>query len=237
MRWKRALLIVAIGSAFSATPVHRRRSRLPDEVPCSRRSHSSHCSYGCTRHLVTCRAHVAPLQGRSPVPDRSRVVVAPPRERHPLVSAQPSRPTQRRAGMGAGGRRRRPPGGESDHRPSRVAADRGTARRRRKAAAQCVARDRRDRERRRPSAANFYVQSAFIPTDPFYGTFALETSASSAAHRLAGQRHRRDPRHEPARTARASGLPRVHPCRQRRREAAPAAGAARHADRHRPTLS
>ena len=30
-----------------------------------------------------------------------------------------------------------------------------------------------------PLGRNFYVQSAFIPTDPFYGTFALETSASS----------------------------------------------------------
>ena len=30
-----------------------------------------------------------------------------------------------------------------------------------------------------PLGHNFYVQSAFVPTDPFYGTFALETSASS----------------------------------------------------------
>ena len=28
-----------------------------------------------------------------------------------------------------------------------------------------------------PLGRNFYVQSAFVPTDPFYGTFALETSA------------------------------------------------------------
>jgi L,D-transpeptidase catalytic domain len=31
-----------------------------------------------------------------------------------------------------------------------------------------------------PMGRNFYVQSAFIPTDPFYGSLALETSASSA---------------------------------------------------------
>jgi hypothetical protein len=30
-----------------------------------------------------------------------------------------------------------------------------------------------------PLGRNFYVQSAFVPTDPFYGTHALETSASS----------------------------------------------------------
>jgi hypothetical protein len=30
---------------------------------------------------------------------------------------------------------------------------------------------------RTPLGRNFYVQSAFVPTDPFYGTFALETSA------------------------------------------------------------
>lgn len=28
-----------------------------------------------------------------------------------------------------------------------------------------------------PRGRSFYVQSAFVPTDPFYGTFALETSA------------------------------------------------------------
>jgi lipoprotein-anchoring transpeptidase ErfK/SrfK len=28
-----------------------------------------------------------------------------------------------------------------------------------------------------PRGQSFYVQSAFVPTDPFYGTFALETSA------------------------------------------------------------
>jgi lipoprotein-anchoring transpeptidase ErfK/SrfK len=28
-----------------------------------------------------------------------------------------------------------------------------------------------------PRGLSFYVQSAFVPTDPFYGTFALETSA------------------------------------------------------------
>ena len=28
-----------------------------------------------------------------------------------------------------------------------------------------------------PRGRDFYVQSAFVPTDPFYGTFALETSA------------------------------------------------------------
>jgi hypothetical protein len=28
-----------------------------------------------------------------------------------------------------------------------------------------------------PLGRNFYVQSAFLPTDPFYGTFALETTA------------------------------------------------------------
>jgi hypothetical protein len=30
-----------------------------------------------------------------------------------------------------------------------------------------------------PLGRNFYVQSAFIPSDPFYGAWALETSASS----------------------------------------------------------
>ena len=30
-----------------------------------------------------------------------------------------------------------------------------------------------------PTGRNFYVQSAFIPKDPFYGVLALETSASS----------------------------------------------------------
>jgi L,D-transpeptidase-like protein len=30
---------------------------------------------------------------------------------------------------------------------------------------------------RTPVGRSFYVQSAFVPTDPFYGTFALETSA------------------------------------------------------------
>ena len=30
-----------------------------------------------------------------------------------------------------------------------------------------------------PLGRDFYVQSAFVPTDPFYGAFALETSASS----------------------------------------------------------
>jgi lipoprotein-anchoring transpeptidase ErfK/SrfK len=30
-----------------------------------------------------------------------------------------------------------------------------------------------------PVGRNFYVQSAFVPTDPFYGTYALETSAGS----------------------------------------------------------
>jgi hypothetical protein len=30
-----------------------------------------------------------------------------------------------------------------------------------------------------PSGRFFYVQSAFVPTDPFFGTYALETSASS----------------------------------------------------------
>jgi lipoprotein-anchoring transpeptidase ErfK/SrfK len=30
-----------------------------------------------------------------------------------------------------------------------------------------------------PRGRNFYVQSAFVPTDPFYGTYALETSAGS----------------------------------------------------------
>jgi hypothetical protein len=28
-----------------------------------------------------------------------------------------------------------------------------------------------------PLGRDFYVQSAFVPTDPFYGRFALETSA------------------------------------------------------------
>ena len=28
-----------------------------------------------------------------------------------------------------------------------------------------------------PRGRAFYVQSAFVPTDPFYGSFALETSA------------------------------------------------------------
>ena len=28
-----------------------------------------------------------------------------------------------------------------------------------------------------PRGRDFYVQSAFVPTDPFYGTFALETTA------------------------------------------------------------
>ena len=28
-----------------------------------------------------------------------------------------------------------------------------------------------------PLGRDFYVQSAFVPTDPFFGTFALETSA------------------------------------------------------------
>jgi hypothetical protein len=30
-----------------------------------------------------------------------------------------------------------------------------------------------------PRGRDYYVQSAFVPTDPFYGTFALETSAFS----------------------------------------------------------
>ena len=30
-----------------------------------------------------------------------------------------------------------------------------------------------------PRGRSFYVESAFVPTDPFYGTFALETSAYS----------------------------------------------------------
>jgi lipoprotein-anchoring transpeptidase ErfK/SrfK len=30
-----------------------------------------------------------------------------------------------------------------------------------------------------PLGRNYYVQSAFVPTDPFFGTFALETSAAS----------------------------------------------------------
>jgi lipoprotein-anchoring transpeptidase ErfK/SrfK len=30
-----------------------------------------------------------------------------------------------------------------------------------------------------PTGRNYYVQSAFVPTDPFYGAYALETSASS----------------------------------------------------------
>ena len=30
---------------------------------------------------------------------------------------------------------------------------------------------------RTPVGRSFYVQSAFVPTDPFYGSFALETSA------------------------------------------------------------
>jgi lipoprotein-anchoring transpeptidase ErfK/SrfK len=30
-----------------------------------------------------------------------------------------------------------------------------------------------------PLGRDYYVRSAFVPTDPFYGTFALETSASS----------------------------------------------------------
>jgi L,D-transpeptidase catalytic domain len=30
-----------------------------------------------------------------------------------------------------------------------------------------------------PRGRNFYVQSAFVPTDPFYGTYALETSAGA----------------------------------------------------------
>jgi L,D-transpeptidase catalytic domain len=30
-----------------------------------------------------------------------------------------------------------------------------------------------------PRGRNFYVQSVFVPTDPFYGSLALETSASS----------------------------------------------------------
>ena len=30
-----------------------------------------------------------------------------------------------------------------------------------------------------PRGRGFYVQSAFVPTDPFYGTYALETSAGS----------------------------------------------------------
>jgi lipoprotein-anchoring transpeptidase ErfK/SrfK len=30
---------------------------------------------------------------------------------------------------------------------------------------------------RTPLGRDFYVQSAFVPTDPFYGTFALETTA------------------------------------------------------------
>jgi hypothetical protein len=32
---------------------------------------------------------------------------------------------------------------------------------------------------RTPVGRDFYVQSAFVPTDPFYGAYALETSASS----------------------------------------------------------
>jgi len=32
---------------------------------------------------------------------------------------------------------------------------------------------------RTPLGRNFYVQSAFVPTDPFYGVYALETSAYS----------------------------------------------------------
>ena len=85
-----------------------------------------------------------------------------------------------------------------------------------------------------PRGRNFYVQSAFVPTDPFYGTYALETSAGSRADRLARRRHRRDPRHEQPRATRSGGLAWVHPGRERRRARLEAAGAARHADRHRP---
>ena len=84
-----------------------------------------------------------------------------------------------------------------------------------------------------PLGRNFYVRSGFVPTDPFFGTYALETSAGSQPDRLAGSRHRRHPRHQSARAPRSGGLARMHSRRQRSRDAAPDARPPRDADRHR----
>ncbi len=83
-----------------------------------------------------------------------------------------------------------------------------------------------------PRGRDFYVQSAFVPTDPLLRVVRARDERVRACHRLAhyGRRH---PRHEPAVAPRAGGLARVRPRLERRRDAAPAAGAARDADRHR----
>ena len=68
---------------------------------------------------------------------------------------------------------------------------------------------------------SFYIRNKLSRfASPTYGPVAFGTSARSAdAHRLAGGRVHRHPRHRPAGAAPGRGLPRVHPDAQRRHPA------------------
>ena len=80
-----------------------------------------------------------------------------------------------------------------------------------------------------PLGREFYVASAFVPTDPFFGSFALETSAYSRLTDWPDGRGRRHPRHQPAVAARAGGVARVRPGLERRRDGG--SGDSRHSAR------
>jgi len=179
MRWKRALLIVALGSALTASPSTGAEADVPTRFPAA----------GVALEPLVVRLH----------PDTSsRLVRKLPRFRadhqFQIVLALSSR---RRANgtrwylLSLPG----PPNGVQGWVPAdtvdvqpvanriivRLASRRIEVRRvadGRLLLQGVVAIGRPGAET--PMGRNFYVQSAFIPTDPFYGSLALETSASSA---------------------------------------------------------
>ena len=100
-------------------------------------------------------------------------------ERSAVVPAQLAGATERGARLGARQRGGGPPCAEPDRRPARRAARSRSGGSRTGASSAHRGGGREARGPATPLGRDFYVQSAFVPTDPFFGSFALETSASS----------------------------------------------------------
>ena len=97
-----------------------------------------------------------------------------------MVSPEPPRSTERAARLGAERRGRRPAGQDPES-PSgwaSVGSRSGGPATESSCCKGIVAIGRRGAET--PLGRNFYVRSGFVPTDPFFGTYALETSAGSS---------------------------------------------------------
>ena len=171
------LVTVAVGLALAAAPSVRAEANLPARFPAA----------GELVRAVAVRAEPSPS---APIVRRLRRFR--PDHQFQIVLALSSRrgadgawwyrlslPGQPNGAprLGPGGRGRGPAGREPDRRPageragSRCVAS-ATARLLLRSAAAIGAAGSET-----PRGRSFYVQSAFVPTDPFFGTFALETSA------------------------------------------------------------